>query len=85
MAKIDTDGLIEVKELAALRTSFGAKVATEQGIRTQIRQLESKVKTSEQIGFEVVRIASAVLIRIIDKELLDFQKKFNEWRLENSK
>jgi hypothetical protein len=76
MSKIETDGLMEVKDLAALRSAYGAKSATEQGIRTQIRQIAEGKRTSKQVGFEFLRFGSAVMVRLIDPELLEFQKKY---------
>jgi len=64
-----------VAKLAGLRAIYGAKSATEQGVFTQIRQLEGKKKTEKEVGFSVIRVGSAVMVRIVDADLLAFQKQ----------
>lgn len=85
MGKIETSDLMTVAKLAGIRAIYGAKSATEQGVYSQIRQLDGGLKTSKDVGFEVVRVGSAVMVRVIDKELSAFSKKLEGFVSENKK
>lgn len=74
----DYDNLMTVSELSGLRNLIKDNCCTEQGIRYQIRMVESGQKKSEDVGFEVVRqTRTTVLVRLIDKRLEDFRQKLN--------
>lgn len=83
MGKIETSDLMTVAKLAGIRAIYGSKVATEQGVYTQIRQLEKNQKTPKDLGFEVIRLGSAVMVRIVDKDLKAFADKLEGFVAEN--
>jgi hypothetical protein len=80
MGTIETGSLISVSELSAVRTIIGAKSATDQAIRNQVRQIEKKEKTPKQVGFEVVTISqSSFFLKITDNKIESFRQKLNKW------
>jgi len=78
------EGLISVVDLAMLRNIAEAKCSTEQGIREQIKLLETGKKRPTDVGFEVVRpTKSVVLVRVTDPELEKFRLGLKAWAEKN--
>lgn len=70
------DNLMTVSELSGFRNLTKHSCSTEQGIRSQIRQVESGQRKPEDVGFEVVRPARSVtLVKLIDMDLEEFRQK----------
>ena len=78
MGQIEASGWITVAKLSAIRSFYGAESSSEQGIYSQINQLKAKTKTPTDVGFEFDKIGSAVMVRIVDLDLLDFSEKLNK-------
>lgn len=72
MGKIESSGWITVAKLSAIRAFYGAESASEQSIYTQVRQLQAGTKQPTDVGFEFDKIGSAVMVRIVDLDLLKF-------------
>jgi len=83
MGKIETSDLMTVAKLAGIRAIYGAKSATEQGVFSQIRQIEGGLKQPKDVGFEVIRLGSAVMVRVIDKDLKAFSQKLEDFVAKN--
>ncbi len=74
------DNLLTVSELSSLRWLLKDKCNTEQGIRSQLKAVESGDKTPSEVGFEVVRpVASVTLVRLVDPKTEDFRQRLAAW------
>ncbi len=85
MSKQEISNLLTVSELSGLRWLAKQKCATEQGIRVQVRQLEGREKTPEEVGFELIRpTRSTVFLRLVDPKMEAFRLKINEFADKNA-
>ena len=79
------DGLISITSLAAIRHLAGLPCATEQGIRAQIRQLAAGEKTSQDVGFEIVKSpTNAIFLKLTNPEMETFRLKINKYARANA-
>lgn len=80
MGKIETDNLISVSELSALRTILNAKSATDQAIRNQVKAIEDGKLTTKDAGFDVERVSQKdFYLRINNIAIEKFRLKHAEW------
>ena len=83
MGKVDLGELMSTTQMGAFRTIFGLKCSTEQGIRSQIREVEAGEKKPADVGFEVIRHGNTVFLKQTEPELKDLWAKMNGWVAEN--
>lgn len=80
MSKQEMGNLLTVSELSSLRWLSEHKCATEQGIRVQVKELESGKKQPADVGFELVRpTKSIVLLRLVDADMERFRLELKEF------